>query len=80
MAKLPPPRTQTRKADVVAERTSRRPLAAKPADPRQASLFEAPLPKWNKPCLPTLADKPHGYRVSIYVADGKATIRTRRRP
>ena len=52
-------------------------------------LFDAPLPKWIKPCLPTLVDKlpvgPQwvheikwdGYRVSAYLKDGKATIRTR---
>ncbi len=48
-----------------------------------------PLPKWIRPCLPTLIDKlpvgPQwvheikwdGYRVSVYVAGGKATARTR---
>jgi bifunctional non-homologous end joining protein LigD len=52
-------------------------------------LFDEPLPKWIKPCLPTLVDKPlvgphwvhetkwDGNRVSAYVADGKAVIPTR---
>ena len=31
---------------------------AKLIDPRQNGLFDAPLVKWIKPCLPTLADKP----------------------
>ena len=60
-----------------------RPIRARPA------CLDEPLPKWIRPCLPTLVDKPpvgpqwvheikwDGYRVSAYVADGKATIRTR---
>ena len=71
------------------ERVEGRALVARPTDPRQAGLFDAPLPKWIKPCLPTLVEKPpagdywiheikwDGYRVSAYVADGKVTIRTR---
>ncbi len=83
----PPPRT--RKFDDAVERVAGAPLVAKPADPRQAGLFDLPLPGWMRPCLPTLVDKPptgsqwvheikwDGYRVSAYVEDGKATIRTR---
>ena len=83
----PPPRT--RKTDATAERVASKAVVAKAADPRQAGLFDAPLPGWIKPCLPTLVDAPpigaqwvheikwDGYRVSACVADGKATIRTR---
>ena len=91
MAKPPrrPPAPRARKTDVVADRAASRPVVAKPADPRQAGLFDAPLPKWIKPCLPTLVEKPpvgpqwvheikwDGYRVSAYVGGGEATIRTR---
>ena len=87
----PPPRT--RKTDVAPDRVAG-PVVTTPVDPRQAGLFDAPLPGWIKPCLPTLVDTPpvgpkwvheikwDGYRVSAYVADGKATIRsaTRRFP
>ena len=90
MAK-PPRRVapRTRKTDVVADRATSREIVTKPADPRQVGLFDTPLPKWIKPCLPTLVDKPpagpqwvheikwDGYRVSAYLNDGKATIRTR---
>ena len=56
---------------------------------RKAELFDLPLPGWIAPCLPTLVDRPpvgsewlheikwDGYRVSVYIEDGKATIRTR---
>lgn len=90
MAKPPRrPRTQTRKTDAVADRAAGRSIVAKPADPRQAGLFDAPLPGWIKPCLPTLVDKPpvgpqwvheikwDGYRVSVYVEAGAVIIRTR---
>ena len=72
-------------SDAVADRA----LIAKRVDPRQAGLFDEPLPKWIKPCLPTLVDKPpvgpqwvheikwDGYRVSASVAGSNATIRTR---
>jgi bifunctional non-homologous end joining protein LigD len=88
----PPPKSapQTKKRAAVAdERVAGAAIVAKPIDPRQAGLFDAPLPKWIKPCLPTLVDKPpvgdhwiheikwDGYRISAYVADGKVTIRTR---
>jgi len=87
-----PPRRlpSTRKIDAPpAERVADRAIVATRADPRQAGLFDEPLPKWIRPCLPTLVDKPpvgpqwvheikwDGYRVSAYVADGAVTIRTR---
>ena len=85
-----PPRTITRRTDgEPAERVADRAVVAKPSDPRQPGLFDAPLPGWMRPCLPTLVDVPptgprwiheiklDGYRVSAYVEDGKATIRTR---
>ena len=55
-----PPRRPSQTED---RRTARRAVAdraviAKPADPRQAGLFDEPLPKWIRPCLPTLVDKP----------------------
>jgi ATP-dependent DNA ligase len=77
----PPSRSppQTKKTtDAVDERVAGRAIVAKPTDPRQTGLFDAPLPKWIKPCLPTLVDKPpvgadwiheikwDGYRVSAY--------------
>ena len=84
------PRTITRRTDAApAERVVDRAVIAKPVDPRQSGLFDAPLPGWVRPCLPTLVDAPptgprwiheikwDGYRVSAYVKDGKATIRTR---
>ena len=85
----PPRRPSKRKIDAPREAVSDRAIVAKPADPRQAGLFDMPLPKWIRPCLPTLVDKPpvgpqwvheikwDGYRVSAYVADGKAAVRTR---
>jgi bifunctional non-homologous end joining protein LigD len=87
-----PPRRppQTKKtATVAAERVAGRAVVEKPIDPRQSGLFDQPVPKWIKPCLPTLVDKPpvgedwiheikwDGYRVSAYIAAGKVTIRTR---
>ncbi|WP_158808517.1 non-homologous end-joining DNA ligase [Beijerinckia sp. L45] len=84
------PSPQTKKSnDVAVERIAGRALVGKMIDPRQSGLFDRPLPKWIKPCLPTLVDRPpvgddwiheikwDGYRVSAYVADGKVTIRTR---
>ena len=80
-----PPRT--RKTDDVVERVAGASLVAKPEDPRQAGLFDLPLPGWMRPYLPTLVDKPpsgpqwvheikwDGYRVSVYVEAGKVTIR-----
>ncbi|MCX8255320.1 DNA polymerase LigD, ligase domain protein [Beijerinckiaceae bacterium RH AL1] len=71
--------------DVVADRA----IVAKRVDRHQAGLFDEPLPKWIRPCLPTLVEKPpagpqwvheikwDGYRVSAYVAGGHTTIRTR---
>ena len=85
-----PRRPTKRKTDAPRDAVADRATIAKPADPRQAGLFDAPLPKWIRPCLPTLVDRPpigpqwvheikwDGYRVSVYVADGKATVRTRK--
>ena len=68
---------------------SDRAIVAKAADPRQAALFDQPLPGWIAACLPTLVDKPpegpnwvheikwDGYRVSAYLDDGKVAIYTR---
>ena len=91
MTKSPrPPRTITRRTDdTPSERVVDRAIVAKPGDPRQPGLFDAPLPGWMRSCLPTLVDAPptgpqwvheikwDGYRVSAYVEDGKATIRSR---
>ena len=91
MSKPPrPPRTITRRTDdEPVERVADRAVIAKPVDPRQPGLFDAPLPGWMRPCLPTLVDAPptgpqwvheikwDGYRVSAYVEEGRATIRTR---
>lgn len=84
------PKVQKRRADdTVSDRVGGRALVAKRGDALQAGLFDAPLPRWIKPCLPTLVEKPptgphwvheikwDGYRISVYVADGAATIRTR---
>lgn len=82
---MPPrrPPSQRTQAKDAADRAVGRALVAKPAHPRQAGLFDAPLPCWIKPCLPTLVAKPpvgpqwvheikwDGYRVSAAVADGK---------
>ena len=82
-------RPTKRKIDAARDAVADRAFIARRADLRQAGLFDRPLPAWIKPCLPTLVDKPpagpqwvheikwDGYRVSAYVADGKATIRTR---
>ena len=87
-----PPRKiapRARKTDVVDEQVAGRAIVAKPVDPRQAFLFDKPLPGWIKPCLPTLVRKPpegphwiheikwDGYRVSASVIDGAVLIRTR---
>jgi bifunctional non-homologous end joining protein LigD len=87
MAKRPaPPRSQPRKVDTLAESVTSR--ALKRIVPKQAALFDNPLPQWIKPCVPTLVDKPpagpnwgheikwDGYRISAYIENGKATIRT----
>ena len=78
-----------RKTDAPRDAVADRAVVAKAVDPRQAGLFDELLPKWIKPCLPTLVDKPpvgpqwvheikwDGYRVSVYVADGSAMVRTR---
>ena len=85
-----PPRRppSTRKSDTPRDAVADKHVIAKPTDARQFKLFDEPLPKWTRACLPTLVDKPpvkpqwiheikwDGYRVSAYVADGKATIRT----
>lgn len=83
-----PPQTK-KTAGVAVDQVAGRAIVEKPIDPRQAGLFDAPLPKWIKPCLPTLVDKPpvgdnwiheikwDGYRVSAYVSAGKVVIRTR---
>ena len=85
----PPRRPSKRQTDAPSAIAADRAVVGKPADPRQSGLFDEPLPKWIRPCLPTLVDKPpigpqwvheikwDGYRVSTYVADGKSTIRTR---
>ena len=85
----PARRPSKRKTDAPREAVADRAVVTKSADPRQAGLFDAPLPKWIRPCLPTLVEKPpvgphwvheikwDGYRVSAYVADGTAVIRTR---
>ncbi|ACK52012.1 DNA polymerase LigD, ligase domain protein [Methylocella silvestris BL2] len=89
MAKSPPakPRSISCKTDVVADGLRSRPLVS--ADPTVPQLFDAPLPGWIAPCLPTLVPKPpageewvheikwDGYRVSAYVEPGAVTIRTR---
>jgi hypothetical protein len=57
----PPKRTpapRARKTDAVVERVAGRAIVAKSPDPRQAGLFDKPIPGWIKPCLPTLVDKP----------------------
>ena len=85
----PPRRPSKRKTDAPRDAVADRAVVAKPVDPRQAGLFDEPLPKWIRPCLPTLVEKPpvgpqwvheikwDGYRISAYVAGGQATIRTR---
>lgn len=84
----PPIRTRQRKTDAAAERVSSRAIVAKPADRRQFELFDEPMPVWVEPCKPTLVKTPpqgeawlheikwDGYRVSAYLKDGKATIKT----
>ena len=48
--------TSTSLPDVAAPaRAASRAIIAKPVDPRQTGLFDAPLPGWIKPCLPTCA-------------------------
>lgn len=82
-------RPSTRKTDAPCEIAAGRPLVPKSADPRQSGLLYEPLPKWIRPCQPTLVEKPpagpqwvheikwDGYRVYVSVADGTATIRIR---
>ena len=65
-------------------------LSATAPDPRQAGLFDLPVPGWIEPCLPTLVSRAptgpewvheikwDGYRVSAYIDNGRVTIRTRR--
>ena len=87
-----PPRTPSshlRKTGAPSERVADRASVARPTDPRQAGLFDQPLPCWIEPCLPTLVDKPpvgpqwaheikwDGYRVSASVEGSKVVIRTR---
>ena len=59
MAKSPRPRKpKLRKTNAVVERVAGPPIVARPADPRQAGLFDLPLPGWMRPCLPTLVEEP----------------------
>ena len=83
------PSPKLRKTEASSASVASDAVVAKPADPRQAGLFDEPIPRWIKPCLPTLVDKPpvgplwvheikwDGYRVSATVAAGEVTIRTR---
>lgn len=85
----PTRRPSKRKTDAPGAAVADRAVVAKPADPRQSGLFDEPLPKWIRPCLPTLVEKPpvgtqwvheikwDGYRISAYVDGGKVVIRTR---
>ncbi len=57
--------------------------------PASHAAFDQPVPAWIAPCLPTLVDAPpigpewqhelkwDGYRVSLYLDDGRATLYTR---
>ena len=54
----PPRRPIERKTNAPRDAVADRAIIPKQADPRQAGLFDAPLPKWIRPCLPTLVDKP----------------------
>lgn len=88
MAKVPskPPRPRTRAT--LADSVSSKPLRKQ--DPRQGALPLAPMPDWQEPALAKLVDKPpvgarwafeikwDGYRLSLRVERGKATILTRR--
>ena len=53
----PPRRPIKRKTDAPRDAVADRAVVAKAVDPRQAGLFDEPLPKWIRPCLPTLVDK-----------------------
>ena len=84
-----PPRRPIQRANVASTKAVSRPVVGKAPDPRQASLFDLPLPGWIEPCLPTLVSRAptgpqwvheikwDGYRLSAYLDDGKVTIRTR---
>ena len=58
MSKPPRRPPTTLKSDAPSVAAADRAIVAKPADPRQAGLFDEPLPKWIRPCLPTLVDQP----------------------
>lgn len=85
-----PPRRPVQRANVANPKAVSQPLVAKAPDPRQAALFDLPLPSWIEPCLATLVPKApsgaqwvhevkwDGYRISAYIDSGKVTIRTRR--
>src|SRR6476620_3731656 len=85
-----PPRRPITRASSASPKATSRPLVGKAPDPRQAGLFDRPLPGWIEPCLPTLVSKAptgpewvheikwDGYRVSAYVDNGQVTSRTRR--
>lgn len=91
MAKAPA-RPHLRKADTIAEHlvdfVSSRAIVPRPADRRQLDLFDEPMPAWIEPCKPRLVKTPpagptwlheikwDGYRVSAYLKDGTATVRT----
>lgn len=84
------PRRPAQRANVPSPKAVSRPVVGKAPDPRQAALFDQPLPAWIEPCLPTLVPKAptgpewvhevkwDGYRLSAYIENGKVTIRTRR--
>jgi bifunctional non-homologous end joining protein LigD len=84
------PRRPVQRANVPSPKAVSRPVVGNATDPRQAALFDQPLPQWIEPCLPTLVAKAptgpewvhevkwDGYRLSAYIDDGKVTIRTRR--
>jgi len=85
-----PPRRPIQRANVSTTRAVSRPLVGVAPDPRQAALFDLPVPGWIEPCLPILVSKApsgsewvyeikwDGYRISVYIDHGNVLIRSRR--
>ncbi len=81
-----PPRRPIQRATGASPKATNRPIVGKTPDPRQAALFDQPLPGWIEPFLPTLVSRAptgpewvhemkwDGYRVSVYMDHGKVTI------
>ena len=85
-----PPRRPIQRANPCGTESSQPPGCWQGARPAAGGLFDLPVPSWIEPCLPTLVSRAptgpewvheikwDGYRISVYIDEGKVTVRTRR--